>query len=88
MQEGTTAAIAFPSESAQDVLSEILRDGAQRMLALAVEADRLQEAFAAYTERLEGNYPFFHPRYGLQRGAASAEAPLPGHARMRYWKRS
>lgn len=39
MQEGTTRTAAFPSESAQDVLSEVLRDGAQRMLALAVEAE-------------------------------------------------
>lgn len=39
MQEGTTRTVAFPSESAQDVLSEVLRDGAQRMLALAVEAE-------------------------------------------------
>jgi putative transposase len=39
MQEGTTTTVAFPSESTRDVLSEVLRDGAQRMLALAVEAE-------------------------------------------------
>lgn len=39
MQEGTTTTVAFPTESAPDVLSEVLRDGAQRMLALAVDAE-------------------------------------------------
>ena len=39
MQEGTTTTVAFPTESAPDVLSEVLREGAQRMLALAVDAE-------------------------------------------------
>jgi len=39
MQEGTTTTVAFPTEATQDVLSEVLRDGAQRMLALAVAAE-------------------------------------------------
>jgi putative transposase len=38
MQEVTTTAVSFPSTS-RDVLSEILREGAQAMLATAVEAE-------------------------------------------------
>ena len=33
---------------------------------LSVDDDRLEEALAAYLERLEGNYPFFHPSYAGQ----------------------
>ena len=33
---------------------------------LVVKDERVQEAFAAYAERLKGNYPFFHPRYAGQ----------------------
>lgn len=33
---------------------------------LVVDEDRLEEALAAYVERLHGNYPFFHPRYAGQ----------------------
>ena len=42
MLEATTARIEFPSTSSKDVLTDILRDGAQRLLAVAVvaEADR------------------------------------------------
>jgi transposase-like protein len=42
MLEATTATIEFPSTGSKDVLTDILRDGAQRLLAVAVvaEADR------------------------------------------------
>lgn len=33
---------------------------------LAVATDRLDAAFSEYLKRLEGNYPFFHPRYAGQ----------------------
>ena len=39
MQESTTSTVAFPSSSAKDVMTEILREGAQQMLAAAVEAE-------------------------------------------------
>ena len=39
MQECTTDAIEFPAESSKDVLTEILREGAQKMLATAIEAE-------------------------------------------------
>jgi putative transposase len=39
MQEVTTTTVEFPSTSSRDVLSEILRQGAQRMLAEAIEAE-------------------------------------------------
>ncbi len=38
MQEITTTSVAFPSAS-RDVLSEILREGAQQMLTAAIEAE-------------------------------------------------
>ena len=39
MQEVTTTSVRFPSSSAEDVLTEILREGARQMLAMAVEAE-------------------------------------------------
>ena len=39
MQEVTTRSVSFPSTGSQDVLTAILRDGAQRLLAEAVEAE-------------------------------------------------
>ena len=39
MQECTTDAIECPVESSKDVLMEILREGAQKMLATAIEVD-------------------------------------------------
>jgi putative transposase len=45
MGQGTTDAIRFPEASSQDVLTGLLREGAQRLLAQAVEAE-----VAAYIE--------------------------------------
>ena len=39
MQEDTTTSVAFPSLTSEDVLTGILRDGAQRMLATAIDAE-------------------------------------------------
>jgi transposase-like protein len=39
MRECTTNAIEFPAESSKDVLTEILREGAQKMLATAIEVE-------------------------------------------------
>lgn len=39
MAEVTTDAIRFPAESTQDVLTEVLREGAQKLLAQVVEAE-------------------------------------------------
>ena len=39
MNESTTAALELPAATSQDLLSEILRDGAQRLLSQAVEAE-------------------------------------------------
>jgi putative transposase len=39
MQEGTTTSVTFPSVAAKDVLTELLREGAPRMLATALEAE-------------------------------------------------
>ena len=39
MQEVTTTSVRFPSSSAEDVLTEVLREGARQMLAMAVEAE-------------------------------------------------
>jgi transposase-like protein len=39
MQEVSTTTVSFPSTTAQDVLTEILRQGAQQMLTTAIEAE-------------------------------------------------
>jgi putative transposase len=39
MQEVTTTAVSFPSTAARDVLTEILREGAQTLLVQAIEAE-------------------------------------------------
>ena len=39
MDQGTTDAIRFPEASSQDVLTGLLREGAQRLLAQAIEAE-------------------------------------------------
>ena len=39
MQEGTIASVTFPSLTSKDVLTEVLREGAQQMLATAIEAE-------------------------------------------------
>ena len=39
MQEGTTQTVSLSSTTTSDVLIEILRQGAQRMLATAIEAE-------------------------------------------------
>ncbi len=39
MHEGTTASIQFPVPAAGDVLTEVLREGATKMLATAIEAE-------------------------------------------------
>ena len=39
MQEVTTTAVSFPSTAAKDVLTEILREGAQTLLVQAIEAE-------------------------------------------------
>ena len=39
MQEGTTTSVMFPSSSAKDMLTEILRNGAQRMLAATIDSE-------------------------------------------------
>lgn len=40
--------------------------GYEKHAATAVDAARLEEGLTEYLERLEGNYPFFHPRYAGQ----------------------
>ena len=39
MSEATSSTIEFPVSSSRDVLTEILREGAQRMLSTAIEAE-------------------------------------------------
>jgi hypothetical protein len=42
MQEVSTTTVSFPSTSPQDALTEVLRNGAQRLLADAVEAEVME----------------------------------------------
>jgi putative transposase len=46
MREGTSESIQFPAAGVEDALTQVLRDGAQKLLAQAVEAE-----VAAYVER-------------------------------------
>jgi siroheme synthase (precorrin-2 oxidase/ferrochelatase) len=39
MQEVSTTTVSFPSTSSRDALTEVLRSGAQRLLAEAIEAE-------------------------------------------------
>src|ERR1044072_6120272 len=39
MRESSNATVSFPAVGAQDVLTSILRDGAQRLLTQAIEAE-------------------------------------------------
>ena len=39
MQEVSTTTVSFPSASSADALTEVLRSGAQRLLAEAIEAE-------------------------------------------------
>ena len=50
MQERTTESVAGPAEAVSDVLTEILRDGAQKLLATTIEAE-----VAAYIEQHAGH---------------------------------
>ena len=42
MQEVTTTTVSFPSTASQDVLTEVLRQGAHAMLTTAIEAEVAQ----------------------------------------------
>ncbi len=53
MEQGTTDAIAFPVPSTTDVLTDVLRQGAQRMLAQAVEAE-VAAYIEAHGDQLDG----------------------------------
>ena len=67
MQESTTTNVAFPSLTSEDVLTGILRDGAQRMLAAAKsklhdlwQADTKEnanKAFDLFLDTYQAKYP-------------------------------
>ena len=42
MQEVSTTTVSFPSTASKDVLTEVLRQGAQAMLTTAIEAEVAQ----------------------------------------------
>ena len=42
MAESTTQSLAFPESTAKDVMTEILRNGAQQMLAQAIQEEVAQ----------------------------------------------
>ena len=54
MQEVTTTTVQFPSMESKDVLTEILRDGAQALLVQAVEAE-VGEWIDRHTHLTDGN---------------------------------
>ena len=54
MQESTTTNVAFPSLTSEDVLTGILRDGAQRMLAAAIDAE-VSDWIDSHAQLKDGN---------------------------------
>jgi putative transposase len=54
MSEATTSALTFPSVSTEDVMTSILRDGAQRMLRAAIEAE-VEEYVASRSQIVNEN---------------------------------
>ena len=54
MQEGTTTNASFPSLTSDDVLTGILREGAQKMLAVAIDAE-VSEWIDSHTHLTDGN---------------------------------
>lgn len=77
MLEATTATIEFPSTSSQDVLTEILRDGAQRLLAVAVvaEADRWIEERTGHVDE-EGHRQVVRNGYLPERTIQTGVGPV------------
>jgi putative transposase len=52
MEESSGKLVAFPQESSRDVLSEVLREGARRMLSTAIEGE-VQGYLAAREELVD-----------------------------------
>ncbi len=61
MEECTTDAIEFPAESTKDVLTEILREGAQKMLATAIEVE-VDAYIEQHADQRDANGRRFAPR--------------------------
>jgi len=82
MNQGTTDAIQFPEFSSRDVLTEILRQGAQRLLSQAVEAE-VDACIEAHRHRLDGQGHRLVVRNGykdereLQTGVGSVKVRQP-----------
>ena len=69
--ESTAESLTFPSASARDVLTEILRDGAQRLLTAAIEAE-VAEFIDSRSHVAQRRRP---SRRGAQRFSAPAQHP-------------
>jgi hypothetical protein len=52
MNESTPATLAVPATTSQDVLTEILRDGAQRLLSQAVTAEVATPIASSHAKKL------------------------------------
>jgi hypothetical protein len=85
MNQSTTGIDIVPLPTGQDVLTEVLRDGARRMLAQAIEAEAATgiEAHTHLSSRWRGvglRYSFstYPGRKDRKQGHAS-ESPLLGH---------
>jgi hypothetical protein len=70
MLEATTTTSSFPSTASRDVLTEVLRSGAQRLLATAIESE---------VEATSGQHRGHPSNSGRQPAVASTNAPSLCH---------
>ena len=84
MPERSNSTLSLPAPSSADVLTDILRDGAQRMLAQAIEAEVAEWIDVARPVNERGR----PPPGGSQRLPAQADDYSPASARSRSSSRA
>lgn len=82
MSNDTKNVVAFPQQSTQDVLTEVLREGAQKMLAQAIEAEVIAYIAAHADERDESGKRLvvrngYHPERTIQTGIGGIDVKAP-----------
>ncbi len=78
MQERTTTSITFPSSSAKDVLTDLLRERAQQMLATTIEAEvAVWIESHAYLEYQNGHRQVVRNGYLPERNITTGVGDLP-----------
>ena len=76
MQERTTDTVGLQAESAKDVLTEILQEGAHKMLATAIEAE-VDAYINEHADQRDAVHPEIHIPLVRQRSLAPIFVILP-----------